>query len=268
MDNPLIMTNAEYHAYPAVSKSDLDLIDRSPAYYRHIKENPRESTPAMLLGSVVHKLILEPDSFASEYAVCPAADRRTKAGREIYQTFTDSLKNGVEAVPDDVYRTALSMAESVRNHPIASRLLQGGQAETSWFWEENGIQCKCRPDYLRTDIKCVIDLKTTQNSSLESFTKSAYDYRYHVQVAWYLKGLRTCGVEAENFLFVAVEKEPPYPVCVHAADDLMIQLGGQKAMENLTVYAECQNTGIWYGYEKEPEIHSLSLPDWVVRKYF
>lgn len=268
MENPIIMTNAEYHANPAVSKSDLDLINRSPKYYRYVKDNPRESTPAMLLGSVVHKLVLEPESFASEYAVCPAVDRRTKAGRETYQAFVDSLHDGVEVITDDIYKTALAMAESVKNHQIAANILQGGQAESSYFWEESGIQCKCRPDYLRTDIKCVIDLKTTQNSSPESFMKSAYDYRYHVQAAWYLRGLKVCGVGVETFIFIAVEKEPPYTVCAHAADDLMIQLGEQVAIENLRTYAECRNTGIWYGYEKEPEIHSLSLPDWVIRKYF
>lgn len=268
MKNPVTMTNAEYHAAPAISKSDLDLINRSPAYYKFVKENSKEQTAAMLLGSVFHKLVLEPESFAAEYAVCPAADRRTKVGRETYQAFADSLHDGVEAITDDIYKTAQAMAESVKKHPIAARLLHGGQAETSYFWEENGVRCKCRPDYLRTDIKCIIDLKTTQNASPDSFIKSAYDYRYHVQSAWYLRGLKACGIDVENFIFIAVEKDAPYAVCAYAADDLMFQLGEQEAMENLKVYAECQNTGIWYGYEKEPEIHSLSLPDWVARKYF
>lgn len=267
-ENSVTMTNAEYHAAPAISKSDLDLINRSPAYYRYVKENPREQTTAMLLGSVFHKLVLESEDFASEYAVCPAVDRRTKAGKEMYQAFADSLHDGIEVITDDIYKTAQAMAESVKKHTIAAKLLQGGQAETSYFWEENDIKCKCRPDYLRTDIKCVIDLKTTQNASPDGFIKSAYDYRYHVQAAWYLRGLKAYGIDVENFVFIAVEKEAPYTVCVYAADDLMFQLGEQEAMENLKTYAECRNTDMWYGYEKEPEIHSLSLPNWVIRKYF
>lgn len=266
--NPVTMTNAEYHATPAISKSDLDLINRTPAHYRYVKENPKEQTSAMLLGSVFHKLVLEPDSFYAEYALCPAVDRRTKAGKGTYQAFVDSLHDGIEVITDDIYKTAQAMAEAVKKHPIAVKLLQGGQAESSYFWQENDIKCKCRPDYLRTDIKCVIDLKTTQNASPDIFIKSAYDYRYHVQAAWYLRGLKTCGIDVENFIFIAVEKEAPYTVCVYTADDLMLQLGEQEAMENLRVYAECEKSGIWYGYEKEPEIHSLSLPDWIVRKYF
>lgn len=268
MKNPVIMTNAEYHADPAISKSDLDLINRSPAYYRYVKENPKEQTSAMLLGSVFHKLVLEPETFAAEYAVCPAVDRRTKAGREVYQSFVDDLQEGIEVITDDIYQTAQAMAESVKNHPIAARLLQGGQAETSYFWEENGVECKCRPDYLRTDIKSIIDLKSTQNASPESFVKSAYDYRYHVQAAWYLRGLKACGVDAENFIFIAVEKEAPYTVCVYTADDLMIKLGNSEADENLDTFCKCMRSDNWFGYEETPIIHSLSLPDWVARKYF
>lgn len=268
MKNPVIMINAEYHADPAISKSDLDLINRSPAYYKYVKENPIEQTAAMLLGSVFHKLVLERETFAAEYAVCPAVDRRTKAGKETYKSFVDVLHDDVEVITDDVYKAAQAMAESVKNHPIAARLLQGGQAELSYFWEENGVQCKCRPDYLRADIKCVIDLKTTQNASPESFVKASYDYRYHVQAAWYLRGLKACNVNAENFIFIAVEKDPPYTVCVYAADELMIKLGNSEAGENLSTLCECMRSGNWYGYEETPIIHSLSLPDWVTRKYF
>lgn len=267
MNGPVTMTNAEYHADLAVSKSDLDLINRSPAYYKYAKENPKEQTAAMLLGSVVHKLVLEPERFADEYVVAPAVDKRTKKGKDEWKEFIDSIDN--ETVIDrETYETAKLLASSVRNHPIAARLLQGGQAESSYFWEENGIKCKCRPDYLRTDIKCVIDLKTTQNGSPDSFTKSAYDYRYHVQAAWYLRGLRACGVDVENFIFIAVEKEPPYTVCVYTADELMIKLGNIIADENFRTLCECMKSDNWYGYENTPIIHSLSLPDWVARKYF
>ena len=59
------MTSVEYHAHKAVSKSDLDLINRSPLHYYNAKQKPNEQTEAMLFGSVVHKMILEPDTFAA-----------------------------------------------------------------------------------------------------------------------------------------------------------------------------------------------------------
>ncbi len=78
----------EYHAGPGVSKSDLDLIARSPAHYRAQKAAPREATPAMIIGSAFHTATLEPEKFDLEFAVAPEGiDRRTKAGKEEWAAF-------------------------------------------------------------------------------------------------------------------------------------------------------------------------------------
>lgn len=261
------MTNTEYHVHKAVSKSDLDLINRSPMHYKAAKENPVVQTDAMLFGSVVHKLVLEPEIFATEYVVSPKCDRRTKDGKARWKEFLESIEEET-VISEELFAEAQTVAEAVHSNPIASRLFQGGKAEQSHFWtdSETGVECKCRPDYLRGGI--AVDLKTTADASPESFTKSAYNYRYHVQAWWYLHGLKQCGIDVHDFIFVAVEKTPPYAVCVYAADDLMLELGECEALRNLRTYAECVDTGIWHGYEKEPQIHSLSLPDWVIRNNF
>ena len=259
-----VMTNAEYHQHPAISKSDLDLIQRSPAYYRYCKAHEKTQTPAMLLGSVVHKLILESADFDTEFVVAPSCDKRTKAGKEMWAEF-EMKAQGLTVITQDMSEQAKVMADAVKQHPIAGKLLQNGQAEQSFFWDEQEISCKCRPDYLRHD-GIVLDLKTTLNASPEFFTKHSYDFRYHVQAWWYLHGLQQNGIDAQDFVFIAVEKEPPYSVCVFAADDMMFQLGEQEARKNLAVYKDCTQSGIWYDYEKMPEIHNLSLPDWVVRR--
>ena len=262
------MTNSEYHANKAVSKSDLDLINRSPLHYINAVENPKEQTESMLFGSVVHKLVLEPETFAAEYIAAPKCDRRTKEGKARWQEFIDNITTET-VISEEMLTEATAVAEAVRKNPVADKLLKGGKSEESYFWTDSvtGIECKCRPDYLRPD-GIVVDLKTTENASPEKFVKSAYDYRYYVQAWWYLHGLKQCGINAHDFIFIAVEKKSPYAVCVYAADDLMLQLGEREAVENLRTYAECEKSGIWYGYEKEPEIHSLSLPDWVIKRNF
>ena len=262
------MTNSEYHANKAVSKSDLDLINRSPLHYINAVENPKEQTESMLFGSVVHKLVLEPETFAAEYIAAPKCDRRTKEGKARWQEFIDNITTET-VISEEMLTEATAVAEAVRKNPVADKLLKGGKSEESYFWTDSvtGIECKCRPDYLRPD-GIVVDLKTTENASPEKFVKSAYDYRYYVQAWWYLHGLKQCGINAHDFIFIAVEKKPPYAVCVYAADDLMLQLGEREAVKNLHTYAECEKSGIWYGYEKEPEIHSLSLPDWVIKRSF
>lgn len=83
--NPENMTNAQYHAAEGVSKSDLDLVHISPAHYKARKGNTAQ-TPAMLIGSALHKLVLEQESFDKEFAVLPEIDRRTKEGKALYGT--------------------------------------------------------------------------------------------------------------------------------------------------------------------------------------
>lgn len=259
------MTNAEYHASGAVTKSMLDMVHKSPAYYQWCKQNPRQQTVSMLLGSVTHKLVLESDTFAGEFVIEPTCDKRTKAGKEVYKAFVDSLGDGLTAVPPDVYETAKAMADSVRSHPIAARLLMDGKAEESLFWEQDGIKCACRPDWLRDD-GLVVDLKTTKDASPDGFQKSAYNFRYHVQAWWYINGLRKCGIDATEFVFIAVESTAPYTVAVYSADSMFYRLGEIEATQDFEKYKECLGSGVWYGYEKEPEIHPLSIPDWLVRK--
>lgn len=255
----------DYHASPGLSKSDLDLIHRSPAHYKYRKANPQEQTPAMLLGSVTHKLVLEPEDFASEFAVMPDCDRRTKEGKERWKQFSDELDDRVTVVSQEIMMQASAMADAVKSHPFASRLLRCGAAEQSFYWMEGDTRCKCRPDYLRED-GIIVDLKTTQNASPADFPKSAYNYRYHVQAWWYLHGLRTIGFPAREFVFIAVEKEPPYAVCVFVADDAVLKLGEQEALADLETYRWCVEHDNWYGYEKTPKTHSLTLPEWAARR--
>lgn len=259
------MTNAEYHASEGISKSDLDLLHRSPAHYKYRKANPREQTPAMLLGSVTHKMLLEPADFSREFAVMPECDRRTKEGKAVWKAFTDELEANTIVISRDVFETAAAMTNAVKSHAFASRLLRGGRSEQSFFWDENGIPCKCRPDYLRDD-GIVIDVKSTLNASPEEFPRSAYNFRYHVQAWWYLHGLQRLCVPAREFVFIAVEKEPPFAVCVYVADDTVLKLGEQEAQKDLETYRWCMEHDNWYGYERIPETHSLMLPEWAARK--
>lgn len=259
------MTNAEYHAHPAVSKSDLDAVHRSPMHYLYRRENPQQPTSALLTGSVVHKMVLEPETFAEEYIAAPAIDRRTKAGKEEYAAFEQEAAGKI-IVPKDMIVLAGNIAEAISHHKKARALLSGGKAETSHFWTDirTGIECKCRPDYLRSGF-CV-DLKTTQDASPEAFEKAAYNYRYYVQAHWYLQGLKQCGVtDAEDFVFVAVEKEPPYAVAVYFADELMLALGEREARADLDLLSACKNTGLYHGYDED--IQPLSLPKWAAREF-
>lgn len=255
------MNNREYHADPAIGKSMLDAIARSPRHYwaRHIDPNRVEQppTPAMVLGSAFHALLLEREVFEAEYVAAPAVDRRTKAGKEAWAALEAS---GKTVLAEDDIRALTGMAASVLEHPAASRLMGlPGRAEVSLFYEDGatGLRCKCRPDWL-TESGVIVDIKTTQDASPEAFRKSAYNFRYDVQAAHY-----TAAQPGTGFVFIAVEKTPPYAVAVYEADDAVMRSGYQRRRDNLDRLAECLQRDEWPGYAST--IQPLGVPGWAVQ---
>lgn len=259
------MTNKEYHETEGVSKSDLDLIHKSPLHYITAKNSPKVQTEAFLFGSALHKFVLENEDFSSEYAAAPICDRRTKDGKAIYSEFLEKSV-GKDIITSEHLGRIQLISESIHKHPIASKLLTGGRAEQSYFYNDDGTVLKCRPDYIKN--KYCIDLKTTQSAKPEDFIKSAYKYRYHVQAYWYLKVLKALGKDIEDFIFIAVEKEPPYAICVYFASEEFLKLGENEAEADLCEYKKCLKSGIWYGYDEIPEVHSLDLPQWARKEVY
>ena len=94
---------------------------------------------------------------------------------------------------------------------------EGKIAEASFYWYEDDVLCKCRPDVIcnpqgpHQDFEIVaVDYKTTYSCSPESFLESVLKYGYAQQAAWYRRGLEAAGYRVKEFVFVAQEKKEPY----------------------------------------------------------
>ena len=57
---------------------------KSPWLYDYNKNNPKPQTLAMAFGSMVHHLILEPESFEQHYFVADKPKKNTKEGKAAY----------------------------------------------------------------------------------------------------------------------------------------------------------------------------------------
>lgn len=257
------ISNQDYHAMEGVSKSGLDQFAKSPAHYISALQTPRAETQAMRIGSLFHSLILEPETI--RIVPAPACDRRTKAGKAEYAEFC-AVNEGAEVVSADEWEMLSGMACSIKDHPAANALLGGnGRAENSLFWKDvdTGVLCKCRPDFYRAD-GIVVDLKTTEDASPRAFMCSIAKYRYHVQSAFYSDGLTTALFPVKGFVFVAVEKKPPYAVAVYQLDNQAVEAGRVLYKDELLKMAVCMVDNNWPAYSTR--IETLSLPDWAVRE--
>lgn len=232
------MPNDVYHNVPdSISKSGLDLINRSPAHYFYAQK--KEPTRAMQLGTALHTAILEPDVFSRHYMLLrEVSDRRSSIYKEAVKTHgADNVLTGPEA------DAVAGMQESVYANDKARRLIQGCEhKEISVFatCPATGLNIRCRFDGLSLEGNYAIDLKTTRDARPDEFSKSIYNYRYHVQDAFYrYVFLCATGIELGRFEFIAVENEIPHATMIYQLDDISRAIGESGFKSDLSVVKEC-----------------------------
>ena len=255
------LSNKDYHGGVGVSRSMLLKLDRS---IDHMVEatKKKQTSAAMIKGSALHDSILLPELFEVHYIVAPKFDGRTNDGKAAKAQFI-SDSEGKEMLSADDMADVLAMRDAVLAHPIASQLLTDGSPEESFYWNdaETGELLKCRTDYRRND-GVMVDLKSCRDATPKEFSRSLFNFGYHVQAAMYLEGASICtGQEYSNFVFIAVESVAPYSVAVYDLDAAAIQRGHEKYRELVLKYADWKAGNIgWTGYPLE--ITTITLPAW------
>lgn len=260
-----LISSAEYHANDAIGSTLLKSIHNKSLY--HAINQEFKSTPAMELGTLVHQLVLEPESFKKENAIGPEVRRNSKE----WKAFEEENEGKKLFKPSEI-QEALGIVESLKKHPIASRVLTGGEAEYSYFSQdpETGLLCKCRPDYFNGG--ALIDLKTTSDASFEGFSRQIGNLGYHIQAAFYLDVFnRAMGTTLNEFFFVAVETSAPYAVAVYKLDEAHIEAGRGAYRSALNTYAKYleekmnnPEADLLYGYPCE--IQTIQVPYWMLDK--
>jgi hypothetical protein len=179
-----------------------------------------------------------------------ADDWRTKAAKEMRDAAYAEGKTPLLYKQIGGIRAMVKAARSfVENSEIAG-VFGNGNAEVTITWDEDGMQCKARPDYLSD--KFHISLKTTSASAdPASFVRrqlgpSGYDFG----LEFYKRGLIKNGVHVQNRILV-IEQQPPYGCCLIALDRSKIEMCGQMVDQAIKLWRECQKTGFYRGYSTE-----------------
>ncbi|EJB5505628.1 exodeoxyribonuclease VIII [Escherichia coli] len=257
------ISNENYHAGPGVSKSQLDDIADTPALYLWRKNAPVDTTKTktLNLGTAFHCRVLEPEEFSNRFIVAPEFNRRTNAGKEEEKAFLmECASTGKTVITAEEGRKIELMYQSVMALPLGQWLVESaGHAESSIYWEdpETGILCRCRPDKIIPEFHWIMDVKTT--ADIQRFKTAYYDYRYHVQDAFYSDGYEAQFGVLPTFVFLVASTTVEcgrYPVEIFMMGEEAKLAGQQEYHRNLRTLADCLNTDEW------PAIKTLSLPRW------
>lgn len=257
MDRTEQLSETDYHLHPAIGSTQLKTILKSLGRFRYEQTKERRPTKAMNFGSAFHFAVLEPKRFKAEVVEMP-----TFSGKGMYAAKDEWLteNDGKLIISADEMTDCKEMLKSISKHPIASSLLVGGVPELSYFWtdKETGIECKARPDYKR-NAGALVDIKTTDDASLEGFSRSVLNYGYHLSASFYLEGVnQVLGQQFEQFIIIAVEKEPPYALQCFEVDFGTLEKGRELFRRALNKLKVAKDSDHFPNYPEE--ITPLNIP--------
>lgn len=268
MINPGVydMSNDQYHSGPGVSRSDLMEFRKTPYHYWYKKNNPDQSEEVPIVkvmtpkefGSALHTFILEPELFGTEYFVMPKVNRATKAGKSLYE---DSLAEAGSRLLlcEEAYTVICDIFNSIKMNEDAYALISDALYEKSIYWKDERTQllCKARPDIWQANF--VGDLKTCMSASYRDFQKACVSHGYHLQAAMIHEAIKhACGDIIKTFVYIAIEKTPPYAVAVYELDEIALTHGIAQMKKTLSDMQECMEKNVWPSYPSA----IMSLPSY------
>ena len=254
-----------YHAAPGLSNSMLKNLEPTPAHLVAYLTGEREVTPAMVLGTLTHSLVLEPDKGLPRISIKPDDLRRNSKAFKAWE----AEQNGNLIIGQDAFDSLLGMTASIARHPFASKALRNGRTELSLFSNkvlEDGrepVLRKMRLDFAPlTNYLC--DVKTCLDASEVEFGKTMLNMGYHRQAAWYLDIWNDLHPQdqREGFLFIAVEKSAPYAVACYFLEPEAISLGRSVNEKLARVYMECRDAQKWPAYSDGWKM--IDVPKWAL----
>ena len=279
------MSVEDYDAIPAVRRTFLwNLYNRSPGHAKWMQDN-FVATEALSDGTMVHLSVLQPEEFPRQYAVLPPfendPENRTKQGlepknlkstgyyKEKKAMFTEMCASaGREIVDESKYNMAYELGKRIREHDVTKRFFQRGSANEAvsvWRDVSTDVLCKARYDCLVEEgMPTAVDLKTTADAHPRAFARSIMKWGYYFQAEFYLQGLAANGLHSPNFLIVAGEKSPPYPVVVYECDHKTLKLGALHVAAALKQYKQCMDNNDWPYYSNE--ICTLQASEWDLKE--
>jgi exodeoxyribonuclease VIII len=255
--------DADYRAMVGLNQSYLKKVyTHGVIHAENQRLNPMEKTPALVMGSLFHTLVLEENEFSGRYAVLPDIDRRTKEGKAIYAEFE------AEAGGKDLIKESdLSMAMRMRNSAVPlmydgirpdktnamNEVSYSGLLEVEYKWNGEDERLEL-PFKIRCDMVALItederkvieirDIKSLASLSDSDVVGSAKSHNWAIQCAFYRDVVFAHEPKASKFVYVATEKDAPNQSRRYVCSEEMYQRGRAQYKQALVKYAQWLKAG-------------------------
>jgi exodeoxyribonuclease VIII len=227
------MIYEDYAKVDALNASRIVHMRRSPMYYRWAIANQSPETAATMLGTLIHRLVLEPD-VKNEIAVWKPEEKMERRYGKKWDAYV-AANAGKQIITEKEYEQVMETSTCALSHqPIARYANSDGPTEVCMFWRHpyTGRRMKARLDKLIPEGHIIFDLKSTYDCQSYRFGAISYRLGYHIKIAHYAEGYEVLTGHKPTCRIGAIEKNPPHESTVYRiTDDVLIQ--GKEELERL-----------------------------------
>ena len=202
-----------------LSYSALSAFKKSPNHLLAYWNETFKATDAMKFGSLIHKLLLQPETFSYEFAVF---EGKTRRGKE-WEAFS-ALNEGKTIIKSQEVDDANKIIQNAMKNKVFSEMIQNATAvEKELNWSHKGVKFKGYADMISeyNNRKCVIDIKTTTDAG-RRFERDLMYNDYKMQLAMYTESFEDTEMDA---YVVAIETKLPFNVQVYKLNETLLFKG-------------------------------------------
>jgi hypothetical protein len=267
------MSARDYHSDadgPRLSQSLATICcNQSPlhAWQAHplLGSKPYEYEPSDDDGSLIHSLILEPDSDNIEEI--DEESIRTKDGKpaknplatvEGKELVSAALARGRIPVLSEKLAVFRYKAKAIRSRLQDMGTTFDGDSEVVIYWTEETpfgpVRCRCRLDHLfvTAERALIVDLKSTKDAHPRALKRAIWEYGYDIQHAAYTRAVAAVFPDLAGRIdmpFAFGELDKPYAVNPIELSGEFKRLGETRWERGRDRWAKCLAEDRWTAYE-------------------
>lgn len=239
---------------------------------RAITQGFPERSDAMMLGTGIHALLLEPDEFEERFCVIPAfqfdIENVTGKGEPSQSRATSYCKakeaafvaahKGKDFLDRSQYDTALMCIEALNSRKHFCNLVEGSNKEVTVLGEIEGVPFKGRLDLLSPRTIC--DLKTTYDVS--QFNRTFTQLEYAFKLAIYRELVRQNTVGVRDVKVIAQETKDDFDNAMFSVPSELLDVTFNRVLQVTKLYKQSCERDEWLGWDRGEVEIEVELPFW------
>lgn len=242
-----------------------------PSEFRYWLDHRTEDDgkECLLIGDALDCCLLDGShKFHERFMVAPKCDRRTKAGKELWDLFQAKAEGRIVVTEDQ--RILIRNMEAALLENEATKDVFKHCKKVNLIAELGGFPCKSEVDLWMDNGEHMMDLKTCRDVSPGAFRDAFYNFGYRYQATFYLMLAQALGLGKTVFDFVCVKNTAPFTVRVYSfspeTDDrhaIVFDAARKElfyAMGGLDVRLREDN------FKDDQEWELIQVPDWAIRR--